>query len=73
MLRNHRNFAIDNLRIAIDYLSAKDKSTQINLYSSSILNTDNKEIIEKFADQLSSIYREIKKPAECSTGSLLFS
>ncbi|MBQ0956636.1 hypothetical protein [Serratia symbiotica] len=60
MLRNHRDFAIDNLRIAIDYLSAKDKSTQLNLYFSSILNTDNKEIIEKFADQLSSRYREIK-------------
>ncbi|WP_226020133.1 hypothetical protein [Serratia symbiotica] len=61
VLRNHRDFAIDNLRIAIDYLSAKDKSTQLNLYLSSILNTDNKEIIEKFADQLSSRYREIKK------------
>lgn len=60
MLRNHRDFAIGNLRIAINYFSTKDKSTQLNLYLSSILNTDNKEIIEKFAEQFSSRYREIK-------------
>lgn len=60
-LRNHRDFAIDNLRLAINLLSTKDKPQKLNLYLSSILNTENKEIIDEFAKQLANRYMEIKR------------